>query len=413
MKLERGYFRLKDLRFGKELSLKKGVLTVEKETLERLLLSEDENDNIESLNLEIVRPGENTRIVHILDTVPVGLKIEGEGAFMPGQLAEPVIAGSGKTHLFENLAVMECAELPWAGKSALLYPRDSIVDMTGPAAGYSPFSETFNLILRMEMVPGAGDVEYDDAVRNAGIRCARRLAELLRDLTPDWVELFDFDREVDPDLPRIAYVTQCQNQGVYANTFLYGHEVWNTVPTYLNPTELMDGCIVSGNYVWPCFKVPSWIQANLPAVMELSRGHGTKWDFTGVVFDQGHNDSHFLKKRTAGLAANLVRRLGAQGVLISWEGGNAATDAMLTLQICENWGIKAVPWTFEFGGPDGREGILLVDDVPEARWVVSTGSIEKPTTIPAVQRVAGGTASGSGRRPEGSRSRRISSEPWM
>jgi glycine reductase len=78
-------------------------------------------------------------------------------------------------------------------------------------------------------------------------------------------------------------------------------------------------------------------------------------------------------------------------VVISWEGGgNAATDAMLTLQTCERWGIKAVAFTFEFGGPDGTEGVLLVDDVPEARYIVSSGSIEKPTTIPKVARVAGG-----------------------
>ena len=63
---------------------------------------------------------------------------------------------------------------------------------------------------------------------------------------------------------------------------------------------------------------------------------------------------------------------------------------MLALQTCERWGIKAVPFTFEFGGPDGTEGILLVDDVPEAKYIVSTGSIEKPTTIPRVKRVAGG-----------------------
>ena len=76
--------------------------------------------------------------------------------------------GSGVTHLFDNLAVMECAELPWAGKSALLYARDAIIDMVGPAAGYSPFSQTFNLVLRMTMKPGASDVEYDEAVRHAG-----------------------------------------------------------------------------------------------------------------------------------------------------------------------------------------------------------------------------------------------------
>lgn len=391
MKLERGYFTITDLVFGNETKLENGVLQIHKQACEDYLLSRDENNNIKTLELEIVKPGENTRIVHVLDTVQVGAKIEGRGEFMPGHMCSPDTVGEGTTYLIENLAVMECAELPWAGKSALLYPRDAIVDMAGPAAGYSPFSETFNLILRMNVNEGASDVEYDNAVRNAGIRCSRYLAELIKDKTPERKEVFDFDTEVDPDLPKIAYVTQCQNQGTYSNTFFYGREVSNIVPTVVNPTEVMDGCIVSGNYVWPCFKIPSFIQANLPVVMELSRAHGKTCNFVGVVFDRGHNNSHFEKQRVANIAANLIRKLDAQGAVISWEGGgNAATDAMLTLQECERLGIKAVPFTFEFGGPDGTEGILLVDDVPEAKYVVSTGSIEKPTTIPKVERVAGG-----------------------
>jgi glycine reductase len=391
MKLERGSFTITDLCFGEATSLSGGVLTVGKAELERHLLSADENHHISSLALEIVRPGEDARIVHVLDTLQVGVKVAGEGEFMPGHLCPPAIVGSGRTHLIANLAVMECAELPWAGKSALLYARDAVVDMVGPAAGYSPFSTTFNLLLTMEMKKGASDVEYDEAVRHAGIRAVRYLARLIKDATPDSTETFDFGTPVNPALPKVAYVTQCQNQGTYSDTFLYGKEVSNLVPAVYSPTELMDGCIVSGNYVWPCFKIPSFIQANLPVVMELSRRHGKTVNFVGVVFDRGHNNSHFEKQRVANLAASQVRRLGAQGVVVSWEGGgNAATDAMLTIQTCEKWGIKAVAFTFEFGGPDGTEGVLLVDDVPEARFLVSTGSIEKRTTIPRVGRVAGG-----------------------
>ncbi|MEW5816812.1 MAG: glycine/sarcosine/betaine reductase component B subunit [Spirochaetota bacterium] len=391
MRLERGYFTVKDLTFGKKTSFEDGMLTIDKQELTRHLLEADERKRIASLQLEIVKPGEDARIIHILDTVQAGVKVEGEGEFMPGHLCAPMIVGSGKTHLITNLAIMECAELPWAGKSSLLYARDAIVDMRGPAAGYSPFSATFNLILKMEMAAGLSDVECDDTVRQAGLRCSRFIAALIKERIPAKTEIFDFTGDVDPALPKIAYITQCQNQGTYSNTFLYGKEVSNIVPYNLTPTEVMDGCIVSGNYVWPCFKIPSFIQANLPVVMELSRRHGKTLNFLGVIFDRGHNHSHFEKQRVANMAASQVWRLGADGVIIAWEGGgNAATDAMLTLQACERWGIKAVAFTFEFGGPDGTEGVLLVDDVPEAKFLVSTGSIEKPVKIPRVGRVAGG-----------------------
>jgi sarcosine reductase len=391
MKLERGYFSVRRLVFGKGTSLKDGVLTVDKDELAKLVLAEDTNGNIASLEPEIVVPGENARIVHVLDTLPVGVKVSGEGDFLPGHLTPPTIVGSGVTHLFDNFCVMECAELPWAGKSALLYARDAIIDMVGPAAGYSPFSKTFNLVLRMQMKPGASDVEYDEAVRHAGIRAARHLGTLLKDKKPDRSESFDFGQPVEAKLPKIAYVTQCQTQGTYSNTLLYGKEVSNLVPAAYSPTELMDGCIVSGNYVWPWAKIPTFIQVNLPVMMELARAHGKTVNFVGVVFDRGHNNSHFEKQRVANLAASQVRRLGAEGCLITWEGGgNSATDAMLTLQTLERWGIRCTALCYEFGGPDGSEGILLVDDVPEAKWLVSGGSIEKPTTIPRVARVAGG-----------------------
>lgn len=391
MKLERGYFSIRSLAFGRATSLADGVLTVNRDELVKLVRSEDTNGYIADLDLEIVCPGEDARIVHVLDTLPVGVKVSGEGDFLPGHLAPPTIVGGGVTHLFENFVVMECAELPWAGKSALLYARDAIIDMVGPAAGYSPFSQTFNLVLRMTMKTGASDVEYDEAVRQAGIRVARAIGGTLLDAKPDRTEVFDFDAPVDPKLPRVAYVTQCQTQGTYSNTFLYGKEVSNLVPAAYSPTELMDGCIVSGNYVWPWAKIPTFIQVNMPVVMELARAHGKTVNFVGVVFDRGHNNSHFEKQRVANLAASQVRRLGAQGCVISWEGGgNSATDAMLTLQTLEKWGIPCTSLCYEFGGPDGSEGILLVDDVPEAKYLVSGGSIEKPTRIPKVKRVAGG-----------------------
>ena len=76
---------------------------------------------------------------------------------------------------------------------------------------------------------------------------------------------------------------------------------------------------------------------------------------------------------------------------MAWEGGgNAAVDGMLTIQAAERKGIKASTITFEFGGIDGTEGVLLVDDVPEADAIVSGGSIEKRYILPDVDRVVGG-----------------------
>jgi len=83
--------------------------------------------------------------------------------------------------------------------------------------------------------------------------------------------------------------------------------------------------------------------------------------------------------------------LGADGLVMAWEGGgNAAVDAMLTIECAEKLGIACSAITFEFGGKDGTEGDLLVDSVPEAIAIVSGGSIEKTVSLPAVGRVVGG-----------------------
>jgi len=207
---------------------------------------------------------------------------------------------------------------------------------------------------------------------------------------PEETETFSLDSP-DNDLPGVVLVWQCQNQGVYSNTYLYGHDIENLVPTLLHPNEMLDGCVVSGNYVWPAFKVPTYLHVNHPILLELYRRHGKTLNFKGVVFSRSHNPTHWHKMRSANFCVKIARYLDAEGLVMAWEGGgNAAVDGMLTIQAAEKAGIKASTITFEFGGRDGTEGVLLVDDVPEADAVISGGSIEKQYTIPEVERVVGG-----------------------
>lgn len=139
------------------------------------------------------------------------------------------------------------------------------------------------------------------------------------------------------------------------------------------------------------FKVPTYLYVNSPILLELYKEHGKTINFRGVIFGRSHNPSNWHKTRCAQVAVKIAQYLDADGLIMAWEGGgNAAVDGMLTIQCAEKHGIKRQHITFEFGGVDGTEGILLVDDVPEADAVISGGSIEKPFTIPDVDRVVGG-----------------------
>ena len=389
--LTRQYFDIKDARFADKTSLENGVLSISKEELKAEVQSLMKA--VKSVDFEIVKPGENTRIIHLLDTLQPMIKIEGEGQQYSGYFSDPHMVGEGTTNLLKGFAVMESAALPWdesSASSGLLYPRDAIIDMQGPIADVTPFSKTINLVIVYELEEGKSSIEYDTDIRNIGIKISTYLAAVTKDMEPDSKEDFSID-EVNPDLPNVVFVWNSQNQGPYSNTFIYGHPIDNLVPTLFHPNELMDGCVVSGNYVWPAFKVPTYLYVNSPILLELYKEHGKTINFRGVIFGRSHNPFNWHKTRCAQIAVKIAQYLDADGLIMAWEGGgNAAVDGMLTIQCAEKHGIKASTITFEFGGVDGTEGILLVDDVPEADAVISGGSIEKPFTIPDVDRVVGG-----------------------
>lgn len=391
MQLTRQYFNIKDILWGKKTSLSDGILTICRQDLKNQVKTIFKA--VEDIEFEIVKPGENTRIIHLLDTLQPMYKVKGNGMQYSGFFGNPVTAGDGTTNLLKGLTVMECAALPWnesSSSSGLLYPRDAIMDMTGPIAGFTPFSETLNLIILYKLAKNKSSLEYDNNIRLIAIKISTYIASLTKNLIPDEIINYTID-EVNPNLPNIVLVWQCQNQGPYSNTFLYGESIDNLVPTLLHPNELLDGCVVSGNYVWPAFKVPTYLHVNHPIVMELYKNHGKTLNFRGIIFCRSHNPTNWHKVRCANFNIKLAKYLKADGLIMAWEGGgNAAVDGMLTIQCAEKNGIKASAITFEFGGVDGTEGTLLVDDVPEADAIISGGSIEKHYRLLEVNRVVGG-----------------------
>jgi len=391
MKLTRQYYEVKDVEFAQKTSFENNVLKINKEELRAEVSGLFKA--VEHIDFEIVKPGENARIIHVLDTIQPMYKVEGEGIQYSGFFGSPVTVGEGKTNLLTNFTVIESAALPWdesSASSGLLYPRDAILDMQGPIAGFTPFSETNNLVIVYKLADDRSSIEYDNDIRLIGIKVSTYLASLTKEMAPDSAEDFSIE-EVNPDLPNVVFVWQCQNQGPYSNTMLYGESIDNLVPTLLHPNEMLDGCVVSGNYVWPAFKVPTYLHVNHPILLELYKNHGKTLNFRGIAFGRSHNPTNWHKERHANFNVKLAKYLNAEGLIMAWEGGgNAAVDGMLTIQVAEQHDIKASTITFEFGGPDGTEGVLLVDDVPEADAVVSGGSIEKHYIIPDVDRVVGG-----------------------
>ncbi len=387
MKLELGRFPVEEIRLGSATVWKDGVLHIDRVALKSVL---KEDAAIQSVDFSVASPGQSTRIVHLLDVVSPRTKVSGLGAAYPGFLGGVESVGSGRTHILDGMAVMTCCEVPWKTLGGLLMVREGIVDMSGELAPYTPFSETQNLVLTLALEDGLEEADQETATRLAGLRAAAYLATSVTQLSSPEIQVREL-APVSEDLPRVVYVCQIQSQGMWARTFFYGSPLDQLLPTPVHPNELADGCLVSGNQVYQCFKIPSWLHANNPIVEELQVQHGVSLEFGGVILCRGHFYSNQEKERSANLAARLASMMGADGVILTWEGGgNSAIDAMKTIRACERRGIATTAVAYELAGAAGDQDSLL-GVVSEADAIVSAGSTDQPITLPRVERVLGGS----------------------
>ena len=381
MKLELHKHRIERIDFGRKTKIQDHTLFVDKQELINTI-SEDPGVMI---NVAICRPGGKVRITNILDIVEPRAKSEGRGAVFPGFLGSSEKAGSGVTKVLEGVAVIEVGSIPRV--------QEGLVDMGGNGARYSPFSQTNNIVLVFEPAAGTELIEFDRMVRLAGLKASSYLARASLQIQPDDVEVFelsleDAGLEKGKSLKRIAYIYMLQSQGFLRDTFLYGRSVSELSPTTIHPNEIMDGSIVSGNYVIPSNRNPTYLHLNNPIIRELCLRHGDDLLFSGVVICNEHSRLED-KQRTAHEAVEILDGLGVDGVIITKEGGgNADTDLMLMCRTCESRGIRTVLIGNEGAGNDGADP-SLADVTPEADAFVTTGNNDETIELDPVERLIG------------------------
>jgi glycine reductase len=261
--------------------------------------------------------------------------------------------------------------------------------MAGPGAVYSACSDRVNLLLVLTPGSVSNNIDYDDALRRAGLKAANYLAQVTKDLTPPAEESFSIGDE-KPGLPRIVWVHVVRSQGPMIQTFLYGHEMSGCVPTILHPNEMLDGAVVGANYKIGS-RTPTFRHTWHPSLVTLYRRHGKDLNFAGVIIARGHHENEFLKERSAQIAAKLARMLKADGALCTYEAtGNTHIDFMLIVKGLEQLGIPTGAVVHEYGGAEGKD-ISLLDFTPEAVALASSGGIDRRIQLPAVERLIGGT----------------------
>jgi len=382
MKLEMGHIHIKDIQFAAESKVENGVLYVSEEAVKAIIL---EDEKLKSASLDIAKPGESVRITPVKDVIEPRVKVEGEGGIFPGVISKVDVVGSGKTHALKGMAVVT------AGK--IVGFQEGIVDMTGPGADYTPFSKLNNLVLLCEPIADIKPHDYEKAVRLAGFRVANYLGELARELTPDETKVYEtlpFKKglETYPDLPRVAYVYMLQTQGLLHDTYVYGVDAKQTLSTIMNPTEIFDGAIVSGNCVSACDKNTTYHHMNNPVIEDLFEEHGKTLNFVGVIIT---NENVYLadKIRSSDWTAKMCEMLELDGAIVSQEGfGNPDTDLIMNCKKIEGKGIKTVIITDEYAGRDGKSQSLADADAA-ADAVVTGGNANEVIVLPKLDKVIG------------------------
>lgn len=382
MRLEVGYIDIKDVQFGDATEVRGSVLYVNKQDmLEKL----SDDPRFESIDIDIAKPGEEVRITPVKDVVEPRIKVDGPGGVFPGLINKVDTVGSGRTH------VLRGANVVTTGK--IVGFQEGIIDMSGPGAGYTPFSKSFNVVVICEPVKDLKQHQHEEGVRFMGLKAAAYLAEAAKEQEPDELKVYETKCLLEQvkeyeDLPKVAYVYMLQSQGLLHDTYVYGVDVKQIIPTFIYPTEVMDGAIVSGNCVSACDKNTTYHHMNNPIIHDLYKKHGEELNFIGVVIT---NENVYLadKERSSDMVAKLVKAMGADGVIISEEGfGNPDTDLMMNCKKLEDEGIKTVIVTDEFAGRDGASQSLADADV-KADAVVTAGNANEIIKLPPMKKVIG------------------------
>lgn len=376
---------------GDRLDYSDHTLTVNTRELLNLLC---ENNRLKNIEINIVNPGEMTRIVHILDIFEA--RIRDKGSAYPGFDSPPWGAGQGVIKRYTNMGIMIAAEMP-KDKGGLRVTREAIMDMGGSGARYSPFSSQHYIVITAEPAENVANAEFDDALRKGAIKIAEYVARVIKDSKPDDIEVFDEAMPIsNSTLPKIAYIYQVQSQGPLLQTFYYGETMDDFTPTLVQPTEILGGALVSGNHSH--MTIPTYVHVNNPVLKGLYRHNRVDLNLLPVILTEGHAKTSWQKERRAHHVLNLLRFLGADGVVLTQEGGGMSMiDQFMMCRLCEENHIKTTVITFEMCGEDGKDFPLL-DVAPNADAIVTVGNRDELVNLPAVTRVIGGNYVRDGRK---------------
>ena len=396
MRLELRTTTVRDVRFADATRLAGDVLEIDRDALRGLLMRDAAFDDVA---VDIVRPGDDVRIIHVMDAAEPRWKPE-PGSTFPGFVGRQKTVGEGTTLRLGGVAVLSVSDAV-AGEPT--YWREAIVDMRGPAAELTAFGTAANLVVTFRASPTYHDASRPDAlienimvgsplaqrynrsVRVAQLRAAAYLAQAAAGHDADEARIYELTPG-PPGLPRVVYFYQLSGATVY------GRAMDGMLPTVLHPNEVLDGAVVNvRSNIHASNRTSTFANQHHGLIEELYRRHGRELDFRGVIVYPAASDDVEEKEMLAEHAVKLARVLGADAACSSYSGGgHPAVEFMLICRKCERAGIRTVLVMPEIYGTPDDPGFVYF--VPEAERIVSTGRTTQLVDLPGVARVIGGDA---------------------
>jgi len=382
-----------DLDFAPATGLENGKLLIHRDELISRLQSDP---NIRNVKVDIVHPGESVRIVPVKDVIEPRLSL------IPGYQVFPgVLSGwDPDTNRIPSGEIVSVCGMVVTTVGSIVGFQEGVIDMSGPGAKYSLFSQNHHLVLDITVQEGIGRHDHEKTARMAGFKAADYIARHALNkplagnahetlINPVYPGSPGRQGSAEPKgLPRIAYLYMLQTQGLLHDTYYCGIDAKKMLPRFMVPSEVLFGAIVSGNCVSACDKNTTYHHQNNPIVLELLRRDKTDWNFVGCVLTN-ENVTLGDKQQSSTLAAGLIASLIPDGVIISKEGfGNPDADLMMNCSKIEAHGIKTVLLTDEFAGQAGASQ-SLVDGHPDANAIVSTGNANEVIVLPPLKKIVG------------------------
>ena len=239
----------------------------------------EEIENVKKASIALARPGEKKRIIPVKDVIEPRYRVD-RGNQFPGVTGDIEQLGDGITKKMQGVAVVTVGDIVGF--------QEGIIDMWGEGAKWTPFSQTFNVVVDITPIEGLEPHEHEATCRMVGLKASEYLGEALADLTADETEVYEIEDvktslEKYPDLPRVAYAEMLIAQGLLHDGYIYGVDVKQILPTLLNPLEELDGAVISGNCVAACDKITTYQHQNNAVILELLKLHGKELNFVASI----------------------------------------------------------------------------------------------------------------------------------